>query len=305
MTTPPNPNISRGRTLPLVWIVPLVALAVGGWMLLREIRHRGPEIEIDFTESPGVEPAKTVLEYRGTTVGTVQAVDLKPDLRGVIVRLRLTKAAAPLAREGSLFWIVHPEIGFSGISGIETLLTGARLNVRPGTGAPATHFRGLDKIPPRENVAEGRAFILQGEKLGSLSPGAPVFFREVKVGTVEASRLADDSASVLVRIRVHTPYADLVRQNSRFWNTGGANFKISLFGAELHSTSLESLFSGGVAFATPEKDMGPPAADGAIFKLYSEAEKDWLKWTPRIEIKAPEEGAEPTHPHPLENLAQP
>ncbi|HVS54239.1 MAG TPA: MlaD family protein [Opitutaceae bacterium] len=298
MSAPPKPTVSRGPAFSVVWIVPLVALAVGGWMILREFRHRGPEIAIEFADSSGIEPDKTTLEYKGVDVGTVQSVELNPDLGGVTVRVRLTRSAAPLAVEGSRFWIVHPEIGFSGIRGIDTLLTGARLNVRPGRGAPATHFRGLDKIPPAENVNEGRAFLLQGDKLGSLSPGAPVFYREMKVGVVETSRLADDAASVLIRIRIDTPYAALVRTDTRFWNTGGATFKLSLLGAELKSTSLESLFSGGVAFATPEgKDgLAPEAPDGAMFPLHNEADKDWLKWQPHIPITPPEEGAEPT-PH--------
>ncbi|MEO5957678.1 MAG: MlaD family protein [Opitutaceae bacterium] len=180
MNPPPTPRISRRPNLPLVWVVPLAALAVGGWMVWREFHHRGPEITIEFAEGAGVEPDKTTLRYKGVAVGTVTAVDLKPDMSGVSVRLRLDKTAAPLAREDSHFWIVHPEIGFSGVRRLETLLTGARIHVRPGSGAPATHFRGLEDIPPPENVSAGRAFMLRSDRLGSLSPGAPVFYREVK-----------------------------------------------------------------------------------------------------------------------------
>jgi paraquat-inducible protein B len=291
---PPPPRISRRPNLPLVWIVPLAALAVGGWMVWREFRHRGPEITIDFAEGAGVEPDKTTLRYKGVAVGTVTAVDLKPDMSGVSVRLRVDKTAAALAREDSRFWIVHPQIGFSGVRGLETLLTGARIHVRPGNGAPATHFQGLEDIPPSENVSAGRAFMLRSDRLGSLSPGAPVFYREVKVGAVETSRLAHDAASVLIRIRVETPYVELVRTNSRFWNTGGASFKVSLLGAEFKTTSLESLFAGGVAFATPEGELAPVAAEGGTFTLSHEADKEWLKWQPRIKIEPTEES--PDHP---------
>jgi paraquat-inducible protein B len=297
MNPPSPPRISRRPTLPLVWVVPLAALAVGGWMVWREFRHRGPEITIDFADGAGVEPDKTTLRYKGVSVGTVTAVDLKPDLRGVQVRLRLDKTATSLAREDSRFWIVHPEIGFTGVRGLETLLTGAKIHVRPGDGAPATHFQGLDDIPPPENITAGRAFMLRSDRLGSLSPGAPVFYREVKVGAVETSRLADDAASVLIRIRVETPYVELVRTNSRFWNTGGASFKVSLLGAEFKTTSLESLFAGGVAFATPEGELAPVASEGGTFTLSHEAEKDWLKWQPRIKIQPTEESpSPPEHP---------
>ena len=294
MSTPSTPKVSRGPSLPLVWIVPLVALGVAGWMVWHEFRTRGPQITIEFASGAGIEPRKTTLEFQGVPVGVVTDVDLKPDLSGVLVKLRLDKNAAALASEGAQFWIVSPEIGFSGVRGLETLFTGARLRVRPGKGPPANHFQGLERPLPVENLEEGRAFVLQAERLGSLSPGAPVFYREVKVGTVETSRLDDDASVVLIRIRVKTPYARLVRTNTRFWNAGGVSFKMGLLGAELKSTSLESLFTGGVSFATPDtgRELAPEAPDGTLFTLHSEADKDWLKWQPRIPITPPDEAPE-------------
>jgi paraquat-inducible protein B len=184
------------------------------------------------------------------------------------------------------------------VRGLETLFTGARINVRPGKGPPATFFHGLEKAPPLENLEVGRAYVLRGDRLGSLSPGAPVFFREVQVGVVETSRLDDDATGVLVRIRIRTPYVTLVRTNTRFWNAGGVSFKMNLLGAELKSTSLESLFTGGVAFATPDsgRELAPVAPDGTLFTLHDEADKDWLKWQPRIRISSPEESPDPTPP---------
>jgi paraquat-inducible protein B len=307
MTTPATPRVSRAPALPLVWIVPILAVAVGGWMVFREFRDRGPEITIAFAEGKGVEPRKTTLEYLGVSVGTVTAVDLKDDLSGVRVTLRLDKNAAGLAREGAQFWIVHPEIGFSGVRGLETLFTGARITGRPGKGPPARHFQGLDRVPALENLEEGRAFVLQSDRLGAVSPGAPVFYREVKVGVVETSKLDHDAATVLIRIRVKTPFINLVRTNTRFWNAGGMTFKMSLLGAEVKSTSLESLFTGGIAFATPDlPPLAPVAPDGTLFTLHHEMDKDWLKWQPRIPISAPD--AEPEQPPPtgpLSPLARP
>ncbi|HUR58855.1 MAG TPA: MlaD family protein [Opitutaceae bacterium] len=301
MSTAPAPKVSRGPTLPLVWIVPIVALIVGAWMVLRQMRQRGPEITIEFVDGSGVEAGKTQLEYKGVAVGVVQDVQLKEDLNGVLVRLRLEKNATAIATEGAQFWIVHPQIGLSGVSGLDTILTGPRINVRPGRGAPATSFKGLERTPPVENLSDGRAYFLQSDKLGSLRPGSPVYYREVKVGVVETSRLATDSASVLVRIRVETPYTDLVRANSVFWNAGGASIKINLLGAQVKSTSLESLLSGGVAFATPD-NLSPAAPDGTKFMLHNEAEKDWFKWQPKIPIQPREETPEDT-PAPTGPLA--
>jgi paraquat-inducible protein B len=299
MSSPPAPKVSRAPTFSLIWVVPVLALAVGGWMGFRELHKRGPEITIAFADGSGVEAGKTVLEYKGVTAGTVEAVELTPGLGGVNVRLRLHKNAAALADAGARFWIVHPEIGFSGVRGLDTLVTGVRLNVLPGNGPPAEHFTGLDQAPPPNVVDRGRAFILQSDQLGSLTSGAPVFYRQFKVGQVETSRLADDSTAVLIRIHVEAPYIDLVRTNTQFWNAGGFSFKVSLFGgAQLKDTSLESLVTGGIAFATPDSaPLAPAAPNDARFTLAAEANQDWLKWSPKIPIKSAEAGVE-THSKP-------
>ncbi len=289
MTAAPAPKVSRTPAFPLIWVVPIIALAIAAWLGLKEFHDRGQEITILFGDGSGVEANRTTLEYKGVTAGKVESVVLKRSLDGVVVRLRLKKSAAALARGGSKFWIVHPEIGFSGVRGLDTLVSGVRLNVIPGTGAPAKQFIGLEKTPPPRVTDEGRSFILESDKLGSLTAGAPVFYRELKVGAVEASRFSDDSTSVLIRIHIDDPYADLVRTNTKFWNAGGFTFKVSLLGAELRDTSLESLVDGGVAFATPDADpIAPAAADGAQFKLASEEDKEWAKWAPKIPIKSQE-----------------
>ncbi|MET0261787.1 MAG: MlaD family protein, partial [Rariglobus sp.] len=286
-TSHAKPKVSRGFHIPLVWLVPLVALIIGAWMLISEYRHRGPEIVIDFEDGSGIEAGKTKLEHKGVAVGLVRAVEMKPDMSGVTVRLRLDKSAAPLATEGAAFWVVQPEIGFGGVRGLDTLITGARINVRPGKGNRVDHFTGLDRAPLPRGRDGSRSFLLISDRLGSLNAGAPVFYREIKVGVVESSRLADDSASVRIRVRVDAPYADLVRTNTRFWNAGGFSFKVGLLGAELKNTSLESLVSGGISFATPDTNpLADIAKPGTQFELSRESDKDWLKWQPRISIRA-------------------
>ncbi len=287
MSPPPAPTVSRAHSFPLIWTVPLIAVAVGGWMGFRNLIDRGPTVTIEFADGSGVEAGKTTLEYKGVSAGNVEAVELAPGLGKVLVKLRLKKSAAALALAGARFWIVRPEIGFSGVRGLDTLVTGVRLNVLPGPGRPSKRFTGLDKPPAPDVVDQGRSFILQSGRLGSLTTGAPVFYREFKVGEVEASRLSDDSTCVLIRIHLDAPYGDLVRTSTKFWNAGGFNFKVSLLGgAEVKDTSLESLVSGGVAFATPDGPLAPPAPADSQFTLASEPGKDWQQWSPVIPIKS-------------------
>ena len=281
----PAPKLSRFPGVSLIWVVPVLALGLAVWLLAREWRSRGPEITIEFADGSGLEPGQTKVEYKGVAVGEIKDMGLTDDLGRVVVRVRLARNAAGIAREGAEFWIVQPEIGFSGISGLETLLTGAHLDVRPGSGAPATQFRGLDSPPALQKTGEGRTFLLQTDRLGGLQVRAPVFYRDVKVGEVETARLADDGAGVLIRIRVHRPYIDLVRTNTRFWNAGGSPLQISLFGGSSQKRSLQSIITGAVGFATPE-EPAEAAADGAQFPLAREPDDAWFKWHPRIPIKA-------------------
>lgn len=298
-STTPLPKVSRAPRFPVVWVVPLIALALGGWMIASELKDRGPEITIEFADGSGVAADKTELQHKGVSVGMVTEVALKPELDGVTVRVRLNKTAASIASEGSLFWVVHPEIGLSGVRGLDTLLTGPRLNVRPGKGPPAEHFIGLERTPPPVLADEGKNFLLQSDRLGSLTTGAGIFYREMKVGVVETSRLADDATGVLIRIHIEAPYADLVRTNTRFWNAGGFSFKVGLLGAELKNTSLSSMLSGGVAFATPEagdKTLAPPAPEGTVFQVAADPDKEWLQWAPKIPLRAPEVVSESSSP---------
>lgn len=296
MTPPPSPKITRRPRLPLIWAVPLVAVAVAVWLFAREWRSYGREIEIEFAHGSGVEATRTKLQYKGIVVGTVKRVELAPDFSGVRVRVQLEREAGALAREGSQFWIVHPEIGFSGISGLEALFGGVHMEVRPGSGALANSFRGTNAPPPPENWDDGHAFFLVADRLSGVQRGAPVKYRDIKVGEVENSHLAPDATAVLIRIRVLSPYVDLVRTDSRFWNSSGLPLQISLFGGRRQPTTLESVITGAIAFATPD-ELAEAAPDGTQFELHTEPEKAWLEWKPSIPIT-------PLDELPPENLMQ-
>lgn len=304
MNAAPAPKITRHRGFPLIWIVPIVALIVAGWMLLRNVGNYGPDIVIEFADGSGIEPGKTALEYNGVTVGMVKDLSLTKDLSRVEVRVQLRREAAGLARQGAQFWVVHPEFSFSGVRGLETLVRGVRLGVHAGNGPPARHFRGLDSAPPPLQPALGRAFYLRTDQLGGLSSGTPVYYRGVKIGTAEATRLTDDATNVLIRVRIFTPYVNLVRKNSKFWN---ANFSVKgglLSGFEFKNISIESLVSGGIGLSTPDGDLAPPADDGTEFPLASEQDKDWEKWQPKIPIMPKEQGPE-ANPRPAPAVLKP
>ncbi|HAI30541.1 MAG TPA: qaraquat-inducible protein B, partial [Thalassospira sp.] len=70
--TPETPDIRKGwGRFSLIWLVPLVALIIGGWLLWRDIVSKGPEITITFESAEGLSAGKTAIRYRDVDVGQV------------------------------------------------------------------------------------------------------------------------------------------------------------------------------------------------------------------------------------------
>lgn len=279
--SPPPPS----STL-LVWIVPLIALAVGAYMVYKELSSQGPTITIVFENGAGLEAGKSVLQHKGLTAGVVETLKLSDDLETVEATLTLLKSAKGLAREGSKFWILRPEIGIEGISGLDTLISGPTIQVSPGVGPFRKRFIG-DKRAQLEGSDLGYHYLLRVDRLGSLKAGAPVLYRQFKVGEVIETNLAPDSTAVLVRILVNSPYDRLVRVDSVFWNASGIAMKVGLLGAKIQTDSLQTVLAGGIMFATPEKngEVSELAPENTEFTLQPEMETGWLEWTPSISLE--------------------
>lgn len=282
----PEVVLTKHSRFSIVWLVPIIAVAVAGWLAYDSYAKRGPTIDITFQDGSGLVAGKTEIQYLGVRVGLVDKVHLDEKLSQVVVKARLDKSASGLAVSDTAFWVVRPEIGAAGIRGLDTLLSGPYIGVSPGRkGDKATSFTGLPEQPPAGPNDPGLNLILQADKMGSLNIGDPVYYREFKVGAVDQVYLASDARSVHTHIHIKAEYAPLVRQNTKFWNASGIGMDIGLFGAKVKTESLAAILSGGVAFATPNNDeMGPAVSNGAVFELFDDMDDDWDKWSPVIEL---------------------
>jgi len=271
-----------------VWLLPAAALAFAVWIGREALAERGPEIRIRFAEGHGLGPGDA-LKHLGIEVGEVTAVELADDVSGVTVHVRLQRDAAGLARAGTRFWIARPHVSLAGVEGLETLLGARYVAVAPSAstgddeGDDVLEFRGLD-TPPLGDVLEpgGLEVRLEGPRRFGLSPGAPVFYRQVEVGGVLDVALSSDATSVDVRLRIRPDYVALVRSNTRFWQVSGFDLRLALTeGLAFELESLGTLITGGVAFATPD-EPGATVRAGHAFPLHEAAEDDWLAWRPQI-----------------------
>ena len=258
----------RRWSLPLVWIIPLVAALIGGWVAVKAVLEQGPTITITFKTAEGLEAGQTKLKYKDVNIGVVREIHLGPDLKSVVVTAELDKSARDLLAEDTRFWVVRARIAGGQVSGLGTLLSGSYISVDPGKAKKRSErFVGLENQPIVTSDLPGKQYILRAEELGSLDIGAPVFFRRIQVGSVVAYELDPDGQGVELKIFVHAPYDKYVNANTRFWNASGVDVALNTEGLSVRTEGLSALVIGGIAFQTPlhaALDQTPAPASGAF-----------------------------------------
>lgn len=251
----------------IVWLIPVVALLIGGWLAYKTVSEKGPTITITFDSADGLEAGKTKIKYKAVEVGQVDAIEISDDLESVIVTASLSKDAEPHLTDTTQFWVVRPHLSLTRVSGLGTLVSGAYIAIEPGEGAPARAYTGVETPPVVRRDVPGNRYVLTTTELGSVAPGSPVYYRQIKVGEVLNYELAEDERTINVHVMVESPHHRLVREGSRFFDVSGIDVSMSADGMEVRTASLASIIAGGIAFETPDS-TAPGADDGTVFPLY-------------------------------------
>ncbi len=254
----------------LIWLVPLVAVAIAAWLVYASIRDRGPIVTVSFESAEGLEPGKTKVKHKDVEIGTVTGVALGEDLSRILVTLQMNAGTERFLLDDTSFWIVRPRIGAGGVSGLGTVISGAFVEVDPGTkGSPRRQFVGLEEPPLIRSTVPGTRFELEAERLGGLSRGAPIYHRGIPVGQVLGYRLDPERGRVTIPIFVQAPYDRLVGPRTRFWDASGVSVRTDGGGLALQLGSLQALVLGGVEFDGGEtSEREPPAPPGSRFPLH-------------------------------------
>jgi paraquat-inducible protein B len=266
----PTPVVRNRSWVPrLVWVVPAAAAIIGISLLVRNWQNQGPQITISFLSGEGVQVGKTLVKYRDVTVGRVSAVVLSEDHRTVLVSADLSKDAAGLLKEDTQFWIVRPRIGVGSVSGLDTLLSGMYIGMKSGTASPRKQeFVGLENPPALSHGPHGRELTLHAARAGSLSIGAPVYFRQFQVCRVIDENLLPDGTA-RVTVFVEAPYDGFVKSQTRFWNASGIDVKLGADGLSVQTESLAAVLAGGVAFDDgPAEELLSAAVTPGEYTLY-------------------------------------
>lgn len=267
----PEAVVKTRKQISIVWLVPVVALAIGGWLAYKAITEKGPIITISFETAEGLEAGKTKIKYKEVEVGKVESITFSKDLARIIVTAELVKGATPYLTENTRFWVVKARLTAGEVSALGTLFSGAYIGMDPGKGGePRRHFDGLEIPPVVTTDLPGRHFILKAGSLHSLDIGSPIYYRQIKVGQVVSYALEEDKKTIRFKVFIDAPHHELVRKNTRFWNAGGLDVQVSADGVRVRTESLVSILLGGIAFDVPPlTEPGTQAQKDEVFTLHA------------------------------------
>jgi paraquat-inducible protein B len=277
--TLPDPIKKKDKwKVSLIWLIPIIALLIAISLAIKTFLSVGPTINVSFRSAEGLVAGKTTVQFRQVNIGLVRKIKLSDDLSHVIVEIELTRDASNFASSDSKFWVVRPRIGASGVSGIDTLLSGSYIGVEGGKlDDKKTNFTGLEFPPVVASDVPGKVIFLKASDLGSLDIGSPIYYRRINVGQITAYRLSNDGTRVDLQAFIQAPYDKFVTTNARFWQASGIDVNLNASGFNLKTQSLTSIISGGIAFGYPEHaKKAPVAQNNSSFTLW-ESQSEALK----------------------------
>ncbi|AWL12145.1 Paraquat-inducible protein [Saliniradius amylolyticus] len=268
-------DIKAARSLSAIWLVPLVALIIGGWMVYYQWANQGPEIQIEFESAEGLEAGKTKIKARNVDVGEVTQIRLKKSNDGVLVSARMNKEAEHLLNADSQFWVVSPRVSISEVSGLTTLLSGPYIELSPGqSNKTKTRFTGLEEPPVTPQGTPGLFVTLNSDDEFAYGRGDPITYKGLTVGKVEDIFFNIEERVVYYNAFIEAPYHQLVTHNTRFWNVSGVRLELKSDGISVHTGNVETLLTNGIAFGVPDNmPKGERVTERAYFDIYPDYEK--------------------------------
>ena len=164
----PRATTRRSRRISVIWVIPLVAVAIGGWLAWDTWSKQGPTIRISFDTGEGLQAGQSQLKFKDIVFGTVKSLELAPDHTHVVVTVATTHQAKPLLTDKTIFWVVKPRLFAGNVSGLETLLSGSFIGMLPGeAGGKVQHnFVGQEDPPILSSQCARPYFSTESQKAG-------------------------------------------------------------------------------------------------------------------------------------------
>jgi len=260
----------------VIWIIPIIALLITAWMLFKYQADQGHTIYIKMTTADGITAGKTEVKVRNVKVGLVKRLELDLSHNGVLAKVQIENQYGDLLTEDAKFWVVKPRIDQSGISGMNTLLSGAYLELEPGTSQSLSYLFTLQDEPALiSNDIDGKRFKLTASSAEVLDVGTSIYFRGYRIGQIESGRFDVNTLSMHYGIFVFSPYDKLITNNTIFWVSSGVDFSLNTSGVQFSTGSLSKLIKGGISVDYPPEQKPNDVADAnktyALHENYAQA----------------------------------
>jgi len=258
---------SRFNLLTSIWIVPFVALFVAGWLAFQYFSQRGEEIRIVFPKNEGLNAGQSQIKFRDVPIGVVQKIELQKNAEGVVVIARMDKAAKPYLNEKAKFWIVKPEVGIGGVSGLDTLLSGTYINMySQEEGHAKKSFYGLKEAFYQNK--EGVYYKLTAPSGFNITKGTPVHFKNIAVGQVEYINISLDGQNIDFIVLLRQQFVPYVHEDSKFWIRSTVDLQYENGRLDFNVAPLSGLVQGGIEFSSTHEDLDDLVSDDHVFHLY-------------------------------------
>lgn len=246
---------SRFSILP--WIVPLIALIATVWLAYKTLSEAGVEISVNFTDGSSLKEGKTLVKYKGFSVGKVTSLTVAPNLKSIDAHITLNHDVGDIiAREGSDFWIVEPKISVSEISGLDTIISGSYIEIGSRIKSlddmenhkEKFHFKGYVQKPLNYYSDSGVNIILETASAQDIKKGTLLFYKNIETGRVLRTRL--NGKRIEIYANIFDTYKHLINSSTKFYTNSGIKIDASLDGINVNMNSLASLVGGGISFET-------------------------------------------------------
>lgn len=268
--------VIKKRRISAVWITPFLAAVITIWLVVSGLVNSGIYINIQFENGNDLEPGKTLVKYRGITIGVVEKLTIGDNPKKIIAVVKLIKEAKPIARLGSSFWIVKPRLSLNEVSGLNTIISGSYIEAKPAVldkekllELPEQFdFSGLEQPPA--NLEDGGLHISLATEMNSGIPvGTPVFYNKMQAGYVYSKNIDTKEQNTILSVLINKEFEHLVNNDSNFWEMSGMSLDTSASGINLNIPPLTAVFQGGIAFDSPEDGKALNSQNKQIFMLYS------------------------------------
>ncbi|NOZ89884.1 MAG: MCE family protein [Epsilonproteobacteria bacterium] len=267
----PRVRESRGiQILTTIWLVPFIAMIIALWLGYQYYTKIGSVIKIRFKSNAGLIENQSPIKMRDVSVGLVKKISLTDDGEGVIIEARMNKEMNDYLNEKAKFWIVHPDVGSHGVSGLDTIVSGSYIELYGKKEGETIHeYVGLEQ-PPINDDAKGKYFVLTAPESYNLSEGSKIYYRMLEVGRVERVGISPDGTHINFTIFVEEDYIKFVNQKSKFYTRSAFNIDFSKATLDINIAPISQLVHGGISIYTPinSLDKNNTLKGNKVFTLY-------------------------------------